>query len=117
MDETPIDLLQIKIARANDALPEGTRKAIASVKWRDYILSLREKKGYSYEQLEDLETATELLLCDLLAPEDFPSELEKNLKIPKSQVDLLVSEMNEAVFKKIREELIKGKWTLTKTAN
>ena len=107
MDE-PLDMLQIKIERAKDELPLETRKAIDSVDWRAFVLGMRERKGYSFEQLEDLELETELLLCGLSRPEDYPKELEKSMGIPKSQVDLLVNEMNEAIFKKIREELIKN---------
>jgi len=106
--DTPLDMLQIKIERARDALSQETRKAIDSVDWRAYILGMREKKGYSFEQLEDLELETELLLCGLLNSENYPMELEERMKIPKSQVDLLVNEMNEFVFKKIKDELIKN---------
>jgi hypothetical protein len=101
-------MLQIKIERAKDALPKETLKAINSVDWRAAILGMKEKKGYSFEQLEDLELETELLLCGLLLPENYPKELESRMGIPKSQVDLLVSEMNELVFKKIKDELIKN---------
>ncbi len=107
-NDTPLDMLQIKIERARDALPKETRHAIDSVDWRAVILSFREKKGYSFEQLEDLELETELLLCGLLNPVDFPKELEERLKMPKPQVDLLVSEMNELVFKKIKDELVRN---------
>ncbi|HNW71386.1 MAG TPA: hypothetical protein PKZ36_01235 [Candidatus Paceibacterota bacterium] len=106
--DKPIDLLQIKIERAKESLPKETLKAINSVDWRAFILALREKKGYSFEQLEDLEIETELLLCGLLSIENYPKEIEERLKIPKPQVDLLINEMNESVFKKIREELIKN---------
>lgn len=106
--ETPIDLLQVKIEQAKDNLPPETKKAIDSVDWRTFILGLREKKGFSFEQLEDLDLLTELLLCGLLKPTDYPKEIETRLGITKSQVDLLVNEMNEAIFVKIREELIKN---------
>ncbi len=106
--DTPLDMLQIKIERVREELPKETRHAIDSVDWRAYILSLREKKGFSFEQLEDLELETELLLCGLLLPEKYPEELEERLKLPRSQVDLLVQEMNEFVFKKIKDELIKN---------
>ncbi len=107
-DEKPLDMLQIQIDRAREELPQETRKAIDSVDWRAVILSFREKKGYSYEQLEDLELETELLLCGLSNPVDYPKELEKRLKLPRPQVDLLVNEMNELVFKKIKDELIRN---------
>jgi hypothetical protein len=106
--DTPLDMLQIKIDRAREALPRATRNAIDSVKWRDVILGMREKKGYSFEQLEDLELETELLLCGLLEPVDYPKRLEEEMKIPRAQVDLLVAEMNQFVFEKIKNELIKN---------
>ena len=106
--DTPIDMLQVKIEQAREALPRETRHAIDSVDWRAIILGMREKKGYSFEQLEDLELETELLLCGLLNPTNYSKELEERLKIPRSQVDLLVQEMNEFVFKKIKDELIKN---------
>lgn len=107
-NDTPLDMLQIKIERAKEELPKETRHAIDSVDWRGVILGMREKKGYSFEQLEDLELETELLLCGLLNPANYPKELEKRMNLPKAQVDLLVNEMNEFVFKKIKNELIKN---------
>ena len=107
-NDAPLDMLQIKIDRAKEALPKETREAIDSVGWRGVILSIREKKGYNFEQLDELETETELLLCGLLNPEDYPKELEERMKIPKPQVDELVNEMNELVFKKIKDELIRN---------
>ncbi|MEI8270882.1 MAG: hypothetical protein WCG45_05965 [bacterium] len=107
-NDTPLDMLQIKIDRAREDLPLATRKAIETVDWRAIILSFREKKGYSFEQLEDLELETELLLCGLLNPVEYPKKLEETLKLPKSQIDLLVNEMNELVFRKIKDELIKN---------
>jgi hypothetical protein len=103
-----IDLLQIKIEKARAELPEESRLSIDAIDWKTVILGMREEKGYSYTQLETLETETELLLCGLLNPEDYPKELEKRMNIPRPQVEVLVNEMNEKVFKKIREELVKN---------
>jgi len=107
MDNT-VDLMQIKIDKARAELPEETREAIDTVDWRAVILGLRESKGYSFEQLGDLETETELLLCGLINPAEYPKELETRMKIPRAQADFLVNEMNDLVFSKIREELIKN---------
>lgn len=107
MDDT-IDLLKIKIEKAKRELPLETVNAIDSVDWRAAILGLRSKYGYTLEQLGDLETETELLLCGLVSPENYPKELENRMKIPKAAANELVSEMNNLIFKKIREELIKN---------
>lgn len=104
----PLDLLQIKIEEAKSKLPEATRKAIDTVNWRAIILTMRLKKGYSFEQLESLEIETELMLCGLSKPEDYPKKLETEMKISKEEAELLVQDMNLQVFTRIREELIKN---------
>lgn len=103
-----VDLLQIKIEKAKRELSEDTANAINAIDWKAVILGLRTTKGYTFEQLGDLELETELLLCGLLSPADYPKELEKRMGISKPQANELVNEMNELVFKKIREELIKN---------
>ncbi|OGI86364.1 hypothetical protein A3A05_00250 [Candidatus Nomurabacteria bacterium RIFCSPLOWO2_01_FULL_41_12] len=107
MDDT-IDLLQIKIEKAKAALPAETINATAAVDWKAAILGLRGKHGYTFEQLGDLELETELLLCGLLTPSDYPKELENRMKISRSAANELVSEMNDLVFKKIQAEMIKN---------
>ncbi len=108
MLKEPIDLLEIKIEKAKRELPLETVNAINAVDWKVSILGLRERKGYTFEQLGDLELETELALCGLVAPEDYPRELENRMGISRAATDELVNEMNNLVFKKIREELIKN---------
>ena len=105
--DNEVDILKIKIDRARAQLTEDTRQAIDAVPWKITILEMWVKKGYTFEQLGDLETETELLLCGLISPEDYPKELEKRMRITRAQANELVREMNELVFKKIKEEFIK----------
>jgi hypothetical protein len=107
MDNT-LDLLQIKIENAKKQLPEETLAAIAAVPWQAEIIKMRETRGYSFEQLGDLELETELLLCGLLSPKDYPKELQNRMKISAGAANDLMEEMNKLVFSKIKEELIKG---------
>jgi hypothetical protein len=106
MDNT-IDLLQIKIEKAKAQLSDDTLNAINSVPWKDIIIGMREKNGYTFEQLGDLELETELLLCGLVSPENYPKEIRSRLKISEIQANELVKEMNELIFSRIKEELIK----------
>lgn len=105
--ENTVDLLQIKIDKAREELSEESRQAIDAIDWKSVIIGLRVEKGYSFTQIEDLEIETELLLCGLINSDDYPKELEKRMGLSKAQVDELVNEMNEKVFNKIREELVK----------
>lgn len=107
MNDT-IDLLKIKIETAKRELSPETVSAIDAVDWKTSILELRNKYGYTFEQLGDLELETELLLCGLVSAENYPKEIEKRMKISKAQANELVNEMNNLVFKRMREELTKN---------
>ncbi len=108
MADDTIDLLKIKIEAAKRELPLETINAISAVDWRAAILGLREKFGYTFEQLGDLELETELLLCGLVNPADYPKELQNRMGVSRTQADELINELNNLVFAKIREELIKN---------
>jgi len=101
------DLLQMKIEEAKALLPEDTRNAIDAVDYKTVILEMRKTRGYTFEQLGDLETETELLLCGLISPEDYSKELENRMHLQKTEVNELIKEMNDRVFAKIKENLIK----------
>jgi len=97
--------LEIQIAKAKQLLSENSKNAIDAVNWKQILLGMNKK--YNSEQLEELETETELLLCGLTNTIDFPKELETRMKIPKVEVALLLSEMDKLIFKKMQEELEK----------
>lgn len=103
-----IDLLQIKIEKAKRELLPETLNAIAAVNWQDTIATLREKKGFSFEQLSDLEIETELLLYGLIDTNEYKNELKKKMGLSKKATDELIEELNELIFRKIKEELIKN---------
>ncbi len=115
--DNPVDLLREKISDAKKQLPEDARRAIEAIDWRSSILEIKEKRGYTIEQLGNLDTETELLLCGLLSPQDYPRELERRMKISGEQANELVKEMNEKVFSKIKEELIKNTEQKNKTSS
>jgi hypothetical protein len=102
------DLLQVRIEKAKAELPAETANAIAAVDWKAAIIGMRAKRGYTFEQLGDLELETELLLAGLTSPENYPKELSNRMKITSAEANDLVNEMNIDVFAKIREELIKN---------
>ena len=101
------DALQIKIDEAKAQLSEDTKDAISAVDWRASILSMREKRGYSFSQLEDLEIETELVIYGLVPAKDFPKELQNRMHIPAKESIELINDLNVSIFQKIRQELIK----------
>lgn len=99
------DELQVKIDNARALLPQESREAIDNVNWKSTIHQMDKK--YNQEQLEDLEIETELLLCGLLNPNNYPKELATRMHITEEQAKSLSNEMDNLVFKKIQDELKK----------
>lgn len=102
------DLLQIKIEQAKSELPKETIASIDAVNWRAIISGIAERAGYGTEQLDDLETETELLLYGLVSPESYPVELEKRMGISNGQAKELAGNINSLVLRKIMGELVKN---------
>jgi len=110
------DSLQIQIDEARALLRKESREAIDAVNWKYVIQGINEK--YSAEQIEDLTLETELLLCGLLKTEDYSKELQTRMVLTRGEVDLLLNQLDESIFKKIQAELekrISGKRVETST--
>ena len=99
------DLLQTKINEAKNFLPKESREAIDAVNWKYVISNMTDK--YTSDQLEDLTTETELLLCGLIFPDEYEKQLTKKLLLTKEEVLILLNQLNELIFKKIQAELEK----------
>ncbi len=110
--DTTIDNLQLKINESKALLSKESREAIDAVNWKYTIQEFSNK--YTKEQIENLTTETELLLCGLIGTEDYPIELSNRLQISKEEVNLLINELDRLIFKKIQAELEKR---INKTVN
>ncbi len=102
-----IDALQIRIEKAKADLPQETLQAINAVDWRNALLEIKTKKGFSIEKLEDLELETELMLCGLSNPSNYEKEIRERLDLSPMEAKDIVNEMNDKVFKKIRDAFAK----------
>ncbi len=106
--DNQIDTLQIEINKAKGAMAPEAIKAISSLNWKAVILALREKMGYSQDQIETLETETELLLCGLINPANYPIELQNRMGVDERNVEMLISVINSDILEKIKDQLIKN---------
>lgn len=102
-----IDALQIRIEKAKAELPQETVQAINAVDWRNALLDIKTKRGFSIEKLEDLELETELMLCGLSNPSNFEKEIRERMSLSLTEAKDIVNEMNDKVFKKIRDAFAK----------
>ena len=102
---TTTDALEISIAKAKEEMSPDSLAAINAVSWKLILSGINNK--YTPEQIDTLETETELLLCGLINTENYPKELEARMHLHKSEVAILINEIDKLIFKKIQEELEK----------
>lgn len=105
------DLLEKKIEEAKRKLPEESLRAITSIDWKKILLDYSNKK-YNQDQILELETETELLIYNLLDPEDYVKQLEKRMGISAEEVLILVNDLDKLLFQKMKnllEEILASK--------
>lgn len=100
------DELKEQIAIARATLSPETREAIDSVDWKSIVVSMRESKKFSFSQIETLGIETEKVLVGLIGGESYKRELKDKMDLPPDDLNKLIAEMNEKVFKKIKENLV-----------
>jgi hypothetical protein len=100
------DELKEQIEKARALLSIEAREAIDSVDWKSMIVGMRESKKFSFSQIETLGTETEKILAGLLSGDGYKKELKNKMGLPEEDLNKLVAEMNEKVFKKIKENLV-----------
>ena len=100
---TEVTTLDIMITKAKENLSENTKAAINAVSWKLILGGINKK--YTPDQLYNLETETELLLCGLITPENYQKELESRMQLHKTDVISLINEIDKLIFKKIQQEL------------
>ncbi len=98
--------LKEKITKARAVLSRESREAIDSVDWKSMIVGMRESKKFSFTQIETLGIATEMILAGLMSGKEYKQELKSKMALSEEDTNALVAEMNEKVFKKIKENLV-----------
>ncbi len=88
-------------------IPQELRDAILAV---DYLLKLQtitKNNKLMVDQAGELETETTLVMLGLEPLEDYVDNLVKNVGLPKNQALIVAHDVNESIFKGVREALKK----------
>lgn len=87
-------------------LPPDIKKAINELDWGKTVLPIGKKNGLSVEQMGDLQQQTVFVLVGLLHPNEYFDAIKNALGIDAVKATALVADMNEAVFKTIKQKLV-----------
>ena len=88
-----------------DALPESIKEIILSSNYEETVLKIGQAHQLNVEQLGILERETTMVMMGLTPPQDFQTELARELRIDNAKGAEIVKEINEKIFFKIRELL------------
>ncbi|MCG2695273.1 hypothetical protein L6261_04320 [Candidatus Parcubacteria bacterium] len=88
-------------------LPEDVKQAISSVDTTNVVVNIGEKYQLHVDQLGELVDETGLVMLGFTKTNDFVSNLEKRLNVPREKAINLVKEINDEILIKIRESMKK----------
>ncbi len=87
-------------------LPEGIKKIIEDSKYQSALYDVARAHKLSISQMGTLERLTTDLITGTTRPEDFQKTLARSFALPPEEIAKLADEVNNKVFRKIREGLM-----------
>ena len=99
------ELAQEVIKERFDALPESIKEIIMSSNYQNTLLEISKQHNLNVEQMGILERETTMVMMGLTNPNSFEVELIRELGFEKEKVHLIVTDISERIFLKIRDLL------------
>ena len=96
-----------QIAQMYDNLPEDLKDSIFSVDTTSVINEIGRKYGLAIDKIGDLANETGMVMLGVTHPNEFIGNLTERLEVDKEKARAIAQEINEQVFKKVRESLRK----------
>jgi hypothetical protein len=107
------ELMQEKFGKKFDerlaSLPENIKEAISDSNYQTSIYEIGNKYSLSIEQIGILEEITIKVMTGMIKPDQYENEIKNKITIQAEKIKDVVSEINERVFKNIKE-LLMNNW-------
>lgn len=87
-------------------LPPDVNEAIGSVDYIDTLMSMEKKYRLHIDQADALGNEIYKLMLGLIPPQEFIGQIETSAHIPRETAKLIAAEVNEKIFRPVRESLI-----------
>ncbi len=97
--------LQQKIAEYYAKLSPEAQAVFSSMKWMETLESISTKYNFDDGRKSILGTETMLVLLGIIHHVEYEEVLGKELNIPRSQIDRIISEVDESILKSVRSSL------------
>ena len=96
-----------QIAQMYDNLPEDLKDVIFGLEMNEIVEKIGRENQLNIEQIGDLANETGMVMLGVTHPNEFIGNLADRLEIDKEKARAIAQEINEQVFKKVRESLRK----------
>lgn len=92
--------------RPFENLPQKTEDIVKDSNYQTILYKIAQTHKLSVSQMDVLEIVTKDLITGAVRPVDFKPSLMKKLNLPETEATVLVDEITEKIFKKIREKMM-----------
>jgi len=96
-----------QIAQMYDNLPEDLKDAIFGLEMNEIVEKIGRENQLNIEQIGDLANETGMVMLGVTHPNEFIGNLADRLEVDKEKARAIGGEINEQIFKKVRESLRK----------
>lgn len=94
-----------KIKARMEELPEDVRAAIQSAEVGKHLQEVGTKYKLHIDQIETLGNETYLVMLGFTEPDEFAENIQKEVKVPNDQANLIAQDISNTLFVPIRESM------------
>lgn len=87
-------------------LPSDVKDAMSAVDTVHVLADIQKKYSLHIDQAGELSTDAALLMVGAIKPQEFIRQIETNLHVPHETAKLIAAEINEKIFRPVRESLM-----------
>ena len=96
-----------QITQMYDNLPEDLKDVIFGLEMNEIVEKIGRENQLNIEQIGDLANETGMVMLGVTHPNEFIGNLADRLEVDKEKARAIAQEINEQIFKKVRESLLK----------
>jgi len=96
-----------QVAKMYDNLPEDLKDAIFGLEMNEIVERIGRENQLNIEQIGDLANETGMVMLGVTHPNEFIGNLADRLEVDKEKARAIAGEINEQIFKKVRDSLRK----------
>jgi len=98
-------------------LEKNVQDAIAMSQWREKLYLIANKYNLPFDKQGTLEEITIQTLAGTLRADQYENEIKSKISIPEEKTRLFITEINEAIFKSIKEIMISDSYLPENTSS